>query len=420
VGRGDFAQQVPIATRDEFGDLSRDFNQMTERLQMSRRKLELTVQSLQDTRARLVQSEKLSAVGEFIAGVAHELNNPLTIMVGFAQMLEESELADEHREELQQICQSAERCHKVVQNLLGFARQRPPERTAVDVNVVLETTVTYMNYELRTSNIRIEKSFGQELPAVLADPHQLQQIFLNIVNNARQAMVEARIEGIIRFTTSSQPGGVRIMIEDTGPGIPPEHIEKLFDPFFTTKAQGQGTGLGLSVSYGLIKEHDGDIHVSSRVGEGTCFTIELPAAPFSEQQTLAEPPRPPQQMVTEGKIVLIVDDEEHILQLSKKMLARQGFHVLTTQRGEDALALLKSKVPDLILCDWRMPGMNGEEFYRRVRESYPQLANRFIFITGDVLNTRMQAFIDESGASIIAKPFSLDEFRATIQVAVQH
>jgi len=421
VSEGQFGKHIRISSSDEIGELAVTFNTMTDNLNASRTNLENTVLTLKETRARLLQSEKLSAVGEFIAGVAHELNNPLTVMVGYAQLLEESDLEEEYKQEVRQMAESADRCHKVVQNLLSFARQRPPEWTQVNLHDLLDATLNFLKYELRTSNVESERRYAADLPCVMADPHQLQQIFLNITNNARQAMEEEGIKGTISIHTTYTDAFVQVEIRDTGPGIPEENREKIFDPFFTTKEQGKGTGLGLSVSYGIIKEHGGEIVVESKTGVGTTFRIQIPVATVGCEPLDIESsePSPAAIQIGSGLSVLVVDDEKGIIDLASKMLSRMGYEVDTACDGRTALELLGSRRYDVILSDWKMPGMSGQELYQRLQAQNSAMTAAFIFMTGDVLNERMQGFISECGASFLAKPFSLDEFRAVMELVPQ-
>jgi signal transduction histidine kinase len=421
VGQGQLGHHIEISSGDEIGELAVAFNTMTDNLNASREELENSVTTLKDTRARLLQSEKLSAVGEFIAGVAHELNNPLTVLVGYAQLLEESDLDEAYKQEVRQMADSADRCHNIVQNLLSFARQRPPEWMQVDLHDLLDATLNFLTYELRTSNIESARKYAADLPCVMADPHQLQQIFLNIANNARQAMEEAEIKGTISFHTSFTKEFVQVEIRDTGPGIKEENREKIFDPFFTTKEQGKGTGLGLSVSYGIIKEHGGEIMVESEVGVGTTFRIQLPVAAVGSEPPAGESTETVETaaQIGSGLSVLVVDDEKGIIELASKMLCRMGYEVDTACDGRTALELLSQRRYDVILSDWKMPGVSGQELYQRLPARDAAMASAFIFMTGDVLNERMQTFIADCGASFLAKPFSLDEFRAVMELVPQ-
>jgi len=413
VGRGDFTQRVQVTSHDECGELAAVFNRMTENLKTSREELEKTVETLRTTQAQLVQSEKLSAVGEFVAGVTHELNNPLTSVIGFAELLQQSDVNERHRRFLDLIVTSAQRCHKIVQGLLSFARQHKPERKAVKVHELVEATIGILQYQMRTNNIQVHADFDPHLPKVMADPHQLQQVFLNIINNARQAIEAFRPKGTITITTETCESGVRLIFRDDGPGIAPENLNKIFNPFFTTKEVGKGTGLGLSLTYGIIKEHGGSIRVQSQPGEGATFIIELPLPSGKDNTGTTFIKR----SVTttfdgRGKKVLVIDDEEGILNLIRETLTETGCQLEVARDGEAALQRLRQTHYDLTVCDWKMPGLNGQQLYDEIRAADPAAASRFIFMSGDVMNEKMQKFLEATGNTCIAKPFSLEEFRS--------
>jgi two-component system NtrC family sensor kinase len=416
VGRGDFSRRVRVSTTDELGDLAKSFNEMTLNLNASRTELEQTVNTLKTTRAQLVQSEKLSIIGEFVAGVAHELNNPLTGVVGYAQLLNDSDVdLVTQKTYSRRIVQSAMRCQRIVQNLLSFARQHPPERRAVNLNDVLESVVDLLQYELRTSNIEVTKRFASDLPSLMGDGHQLQQVFLNIINNARQAM-EGRPDSSIVITTERSDTGVRLVFQDNGPGISSENLSRIFDPFFTTKDVGKGTGLGLSLSYGIIQEHGGRISARSEPGKGAAFIIDLP---IMHAVPVASPTAPTNSSKTSshigaGKRLLAVDDEEHILQLARDILQAEGYHVDIASDGEAALKQLSERKYDLILCDIKMPGMSGEQFFERVRGEDNNSAERIIFMTGDVMSPSTDQFLKNREKRCISKPFSPTELRAAV------
>jgi signal transduction histidine kinase len=414
VGRGDFSRHIDIHSNDELGELAAVFNQMTGNLQKSLAQLEKTVEILRATQAQLSHSEKLSAVGEFVAGVAHELNNPLTALIGYSELLQMNTVNAEDRDSLNRISSSAERCHKIVQSLLSFARQHPPERKLSNVNALVEAVIEILIYELRTNNIRVEKELSPHLPRLLVDPHQIQQVFLNIVNNARQAIEAHRPGGLIRITTAAAGPRVRITFQDDGPGISEENLAKIFNPFFTTKPVGKGTGLGLSLSYGIIQEHGGSIIAESKLGRGTTFIIDLPITNQSESASApaAAPPAP----VGEGKgrKVLVVDDEPDILDLSVKILQRQGYHVQTAVDGESALRVMASGRFDLIISDWKMPGLSGQQLFERLLATDPESARRMIFMTGDVLSEKTEKFLTEHGKTCLPKPFSIADFRKVV------
>jgi len=243
------------------------------------RELEKKIQEIQEMQIQLVQSEKLAAVGQLAAGVAHEINNPLTGILGFTEILLQSNgLSAQQREDLESVLHQSKRCREIVQNLLQFSRRRKPNKEAISLEKVLQPTLDLVQYDFRSANIEIRKSIPKDLPPIHGDPSQLEQVFLNIVTNARHAMEDKGGGGVLAIKASGGPAGIVIRFEDNGRGIAPEHIGKVFDPFFTTKAVGKGTGLGLSISYGIIQQHNGTIRVESTLGAGSAFIIELPAS----------------------------------------------------------------------------------------------------------------------------------------------
>jgi signal transduction histidine kinase len=421
VGRGDFSQRIQIHSTDELGELASVFNHMTENLQKSLAQLEKTVEVLRTTQAQLVHSEKLSAVGEFVAGVAHELNNPLTSLIGYSELLQSSQVDDSARSSLKRISNSADRCHKIVQSLLSFARQHPPERKLTDVNGLVDSVVDILIYELRTSNIQVIKELSPNLPRLLLDPHQVQQVFLNIINNARQAVEAYRPHGSIRISTGSTGQRVWIRFQDDGPGISAENLAKIFNPFFTTKPVGKGTGLGLSLSYGIIQEHGGSIRAESKLGQGTVFIIELPltadaGSTAPDAAAAASAPLPSGR----GKSVLVVDDEPDILELIRQTLEKRGYKIQTASDGRVALDHLSRNKYDLIISDWKMPGVNGQQLYQSLLQNDPNSARRMIFMTGDVLSEKTEQYLSEQGKTCLTKPFSLVEFQRIVGKAFEN
>jgi two-component system NtrC family sensor kinase len=260
------------------------------------------------------------------------------------------------------------------------------------------------------------------------DPHQVQQVFLNIINNARQAIEGHRPKGVIQVVTEVKGDRIRVIFQDNGPGIEEENLSKVFDPFFTTKEVGKGTGLGLSLCYGIIKEHGGTITASSKQGQGATFTVELPlavdpaAVPEKLSANVEQPERAAKVCVNgregTGKKVLVIDDEEPILQMVREALSAHGYEVDIARDGESALRTLNQQPYDLALCDWKMPGLNGQQVYERIRALNPRLSDRMIFITGDVINEKTQQFLQDRKKVCLSKPFSLSEFRAAIGAAL--
>ena len=421
VGRGDFSRRVKILSDDEFGKLAEAFNQMTENIEISQAKLKHTVETLKTTQSQLIQSEKLSAVGEFVAGVAHELNNPLAAVMGFSEMLKNAEVGEKNRRHVELIYKSAERCQKIVQSLLSFARRQAPERKPVQVNKLTEDVLEMVAYPLRTSNVKVISHFSPKLPMVLADGHQIQQVILNVINNARQAIEAHQNSGRITVTTHHDSGKVRISIHDNGPGIKPENLRRIFDPFFTTKEVGKGTGLGLSLCYGIIHEHGGHISATSEPGHGATFTIELPAlnhdTDFEKKQFIGESPSTDRREGL-GKKILAVDDEEALLHMIKEELTQHSYEVTTVPNGETALRAMREKKFDLIVCDLKMPGINGRQVYERLREESPETCRRMIFVTGDIVGDQLRTFLEKEKRPCIAKPFALSELRNTIKTTL--
>ena len=421
VGRGDFSRRVEVRSQDECGELARVFNQMTENLKNSHEQLETAVDTLKTTQAQLVQSEKLSGIGEFIAGVAHELNNPLTSVMGFSELLRQVQVDPQYRRYLDMIHKSAMRCQKIVQALLSFARRQAPERKPVCVNRLIEAALDILSYQFRTSNIEPIARLDPNLPQAMVDPHQIQQVLVNLLNNARQAIEANQPAGWIRITTERAGNCVRVTLQDNGPGIPSENLSKIFDPFFTTKEVGVGTGLGLSLCYGIIKEHGGTIKPICKAGEGATFIIELPVthSKDTEVTTVAEPAAPPPDPTEgRGRKVLVIDDEEPILQMVRETLSACGYQVDLASDGETGLRRLRETRYDLTLCDCRMPGLSGPQVYERLRQTDPKISEKFIFITGDVIGESTRRFLEKHQRICLPKPFTLTEFRAAVKRAV--
>jgi two-component system, NtrC family, sensor kinase len=423
VGRGDFGLRVPVRSRDECGQLAQMFNGMTENLHQSRTQLEKTVETLKATQEQLVQSEKLSAIGKFVAGVAHELNNPLMAVVGFSEMLKDAVADAKNRQYSDNILKSALRCKRIVQSLLSFARREQSERKLVSINSLIEAALEIVGYSLRTGNIEVVTQLEPNLPLVLVDSSQIQQVLLNIINNAQDAMTSGGQPGRIEITTKTRAPFIRISIQDNGPGIPREHLRRLFDPFFTTKEVGKGTGLGLSLCYGYIREHGGTITPFSQVGKGATFLIELPIAENADAaaatKALPEPPEIPDLHEGHGKRVLIIDDEEPILNVLHDDLVIRGYEVEIADNGKAALTKLEENHFDLAFCDWRMPGLNGQQVYEQLRRSNPRFCQRIIFITGDVINDQMRQFLETEQRPCLAKPFSLSELHTTVEAVLK-
>ena len=361
---------------------------------------------------RLVQSEKLTAIGQLIAGVAHELNNPLASVLGFADYLIESGDAPPHMAEpLRVIQQEAQRAAAIVKNLLTFARRQERARQLLPVGTVLERVIALLRNQLLALRVEIELTVDDGLPEVDGDANQLLQVFLNIVNNAAQAIAASgRPEGgHIAVHARRRLDGVAVDVRDDGPGIPEELHQRVFEPFYTTKADGEGTGLGLSICLGIVKEHGGRITLESHPGAGATFTVELPAGQ-AVLPAAAAPAGPPP---ASGRI-LLVDDEPHILHYMRATLTAWGHEVDVAADGEEASARARAGSYDLIITDVRMPNLGGRELYERLRRDAPSIADRVVFATGDTVRDDTMAFLERAGRPVLHKPFKLAELRQVL------
>ncbi len=362
-------------------------------------------------------ASRLASVGEMASGIAHEINNPLTGVVGFAHLLVGREdLPEEVREQLKIIHEGGQRVSNIIQGLLSFARQSKPKRTYVDINEVIEGTIRLRQYRLETSNIEVIKRFDPELPWTMADAGQLQQVFINLVVNAEQEMVKAHGKGRLEVRTELAGDRIRISFKDDGPGIAKENIERIFDPFFTTKEVGKGTGLGLSLSHGIIAEHGGQLYAKSKLGKGASFVVELPLLAEEKQVEEVDAGAEAEEVI-KGR-VLVVDDEEVVRQYLDSVLSKMGHRVELVADGEEALERMKATRYNLILTDIRMPGMDGREFYRRVREIALSLAERVVFITGDVMDGETRDFILKTRALYVTKPFDVGRLRWVVNKVI--
>ena len=385
------------------------------------------LEALRQAQSRLVQSEKLAAIGQLVSGVAHELNNPLTSVVLYSQLLEQDIHDEPMRKNVSKIVSEAIRAGKIVRNLLDFARQQPIKQELVQVNDILKSILDLLGYELNVHDIKFALELSPELPRVMADPHQLTQVFVNLIQNAWQAMSSAHGKGYLRIVTEvgesiyllsdkTREKMVRILIKDDGPGIPEEVMTQIFDPFFTTKPEGSGTGLGLSICHGIVSEHKGHIWADSQAGKGATFIIELPVTKAIQAQIEKDnPARTPMATREEAKI-LILDDEINIQDVLAKALRRRGYVVDTANNGADGLLYLAKTDYQLILCDIRMPGFSGLDFYKNIEFMDPDLAKKIIFITGDTANKATQKFIEEHDVQYLTKPFEISDLLQVIHL----
>ena len=368
---------------------------------------------------QLLQAEKMAALGQTVSGVAHELNNPLATILSWAERLSQRTTLDEPvRRGLETILSESERAARIVRNLLTFARKRQTTRAMVDVNQVARETLALRAYEQRVTNIVVIDALAAGLPHVFADGHQVQQVLLNLIINAEQAMLAANGRGtlVVRTWHDADQESVILEINDDGPGIPDDLQPKIFDPFFTTKEVGKGTGLGLTVAYAIVQEHAGRIRLESRPNKGASFYVELPVSGAKGPSTAATRGRLdiPTQVIA-GASILVVEDEARLASAVIEALRDAGYIVQHAPDGEEALEKVKGEPFDLVICDLKMPRMDGQSFYRAVSAAVPTLSKRVIFVTGDVAGTDAEAFLEESGCMWLAKPFRLGDLLRAVR-----
>ncbi|HTV58627.1 MAG TPA: ATP-binding protein [Verrucomicrobiae bacterium] len=366
--------------------------------------------------SKMIQTEKMAALGLLVSGIAHELNNPLTGIMGYAQLLLGQNLPPAQRAEAAKVWEEAERARHIVKNLLCFARESKREYTRVQINEVVERTLALRSYELKVENIAVDRDLDPELPETMADPHQLQQVVLNLLVNAEQALLESCGQGRIILRTR-RLGSQRVALEvaDDGPGIATENLNRVFDPFFTTKAPGIGTGLGLSIVYGIVQQHGGEVAAENLTGGGMRFTVELPlqrvaaSAPAAEGDAASGPRR----QISSGRI-LVVEDEPTVAQLIADVLREEGHAVEATLDSQEGLTLLSRRRFDLVICDLRMPRLDGTAFYDALVHSGSPLQRSILFVTGDTLAARTQEFLDGRRLPYLAKPFLVEELKLAV------
>jgi signal transduction histidine kinase/CheY-like chemotaxis protein len=393
---------------------------------------DITAQRL--IQSKLLQTEKMAALGQLVSGIAHELNNPLTSIQGYAQLLLSRRSATDRAEDAARISQEAERAGRIVKNLLLFSREAKPEKRPVHLNEVIERTLSLCSYELKLENIEVELALDTDLPQVHADAAQLQQVVLNLIVNAEQAIVMARGEEprdghILIRTRRVARERLTMEISDDGPGIPAEISSRIFDPFFTTKPPGAGTGLGLSIIYGIVQEHGGEVTVDSLPGRGATMVVELPALPVSAPNFGSPEPAPERGKtgvislpVSDWKAgwkdILIVEDEPTVANLIADVLTEEGYRVDMLLDSREALARLEQKRYSLAICDLKMPYLDGPGLYRALVRRENPMQHRVLFVTGDTMGPRTLEFLKNSALPYLAKPFLVEELKEAVRNAL--
>jgi PAS domain S-box-containing protein len=363
-------------------------------------------------REALHQSEKMTALGSLLAGVAHELNNPLSVVVGYSSMLTELSRDPAVTDRAAKIHAAAERCSRIVRTFLAMARKRPPTRGAVDLNAVVNSALELAAYGLRSAGIRIETNLAAELPVVWGDEDQMHQVITNLVVNAQQALVLVEPPRRLTVSTREDGGFVEIVVADNGPGMSAEIRERIFEPFFTTKEAGVGTGVGLSVCKAIVTAHEGRIRAEGDTGAGTRIVVVLPLG--GTGAPVAAAPDEPGVAAPLSLNVLVVDDEPDIAAMVAEMLRQDGHAAEIARDARTALDIVERADVDLIVSDLRMSDLDGPGLYRAVREKRPDLADRMLFITGDVLAADIDRFLAETGVPVVEKPIDPVAFRRAL------
>src|SRR5690242_19696797 len=360
---------------------------------------------------QLIQSEKMSAIGQLIAGMAHDLNNPLASVVGFSDFLAEAgEIPASLEEPLQVIREEAERAATIVKNLLSFARSQEGERVRQPIKPLLESTLVLLRNQLMAHKVEATLEVAPGLPEVEVNANQIKQVFVNVINNACQAIAADAPSGRIWIAAQRVDDGIAVSVTDSGPGIPDDVAARVFEPFFTTKPVGQGTGLGLSICQGIVKEHGGRMTLESRPGSGATFTVELPVGVPAVRAETAPAALPDSRPLH----ILVVDDEPHILHYMRATLESWGHTVEVASDGTYALERALAGAFDVIICDLRMPHLSGRDMYMKLARQDPRVAERIIFATGDTVRGDTLQFLDGLGRPYLHKPFTLAELRAAL------
>lgn len=379
-------------------------------------RLKRSLEDLQRGQEKILQSAKLSALGQLISGITHELNNRLSPIIAYSELLRDQYRGGEADRYVGNVYRSALGARKLLRSLSSFSKERKPTMEYVDLNEIMGKVLGMMAYQLKVSDIQVEREMEAGISRTMADPFQMEEVFFNIVKNALLSICSSPSR--LKVRSYSLDGKIVFEVSDSGVGMPREHLTRIFDPFFTTRRGDEGTGLGLSISYGIIKVHGGDISVSSREGEGTTVRVELPVkertcgvSPAARRKGAASRPS--------SLRVLVVDDEEIVRELVYDILSKEN-DVETAGTVKEAMGMIDNGEFDIVIADYRMPKVDGIQFYRSVSEMKPSLKNRILFVTGDANNWKIKDFIRETGNMCISKPFSVNElFEACLTLVEQ-
>jgi len=379
------------------------------------------VTKLRRVEKSLAQAERLSSLGEVVAGVAHELNNPLAGVMGYAELLRAGECDPHQMRDLERIVESSQRCQKIVLKLLSFARKHTPEKNHQSLNECLEKVLDLKSYHLRSSQVETTMELDRSIPKTSFDFHQIEQVALNLLNNAEQAIGMTKAPGEITIRSGATDSHVWFEFEDNGPGVPPAVRGRVFDPFFTTKDYGQGTGLGLSVSFGIVREHDGTIELVRSGENGSVFRVELPIVEAHESDSQGTAPTERCEAgALNGCRILVAEDEPGLLDIYDRVLRSAGATVTLARDGEQAWEQLSADdfEYDLIVTDLLMPNLNGRQLYERVAEERPDLLRRFVFTTGDLAREDTLDFLEGLPNRILSKPLQVETVTQVLSQAM--
>lgn len=373
---------------------------------------------LEIQRKAALQNEKLSALGELLAGVAHELSNPLSVIVGYSMMLREESLDQPFLKKLDRIAIAADRCVRIVKMFLALARENPAALEVCNISESLSAAVAVSSNGLESSGAQLELEVPDDLPPILADPDHITQVFSNLIVNAGHAVSDLRHDAQITVRALCEPDGQHVIIEvqDNGAGVPESIQNRIFEPFFTTKEVGKGTGVGLAFSHRVISAHKGTLRLETPAQGGALFRVRLPVTRSKEDLTHRSDLQ--NTVPKYAPHILVLDDEHAVSEVLRDVLSQAGYRVDNFDNGSDALERCGEQSYHAILCDMRMPDMDGEQFFQTLSDRYPVLADRVIFLTGDTMNPAITAFLQECGRPCLEKPIMPSELLEQLRTCI--